>query len=111
MRHAFLVTTLLLVGCGFGVPSQASCDFRPKAAECTDLLTNRNNQVEATLRTLCLGAYSNGLCDRTGSLGGCECDGCENGKSVTWKYPDPANNINTAADVMKSCGTQPYVAP
>ena len=111
-----LVATLVLsflgtfTACSL-VPSQASCDFRPTTALCTDLLTNRNGQLRPTLVTLCVGAYSDALCNRAGSLGGCECDSCENGKSITWFYPDAATKITTAADVMTACKGRPFVTP
>ena len=106
-----LLAAAALWGCGFNVPSQSSCDFRPQAAECTDLLTNRNSQVEATLKGLCVGTYSEGLCNHTGSLGGCECDGCDNGKSITWEFPNPDAGVATADDVKRICDGRPYVAP
>lgn len=112
---ARLASFLVLLGsasCGLvSVPSQASCDTRPKEQSCTDLLTNRNNQLESTLKALCVGTFSTGLCNHAGALGGCGCDGCENGKSVTWVFPDPSKNIQTAADAMRVCGSSPFIAP
>ena len=99
------------VACGL-VPDHASCDLRPQFQVCNDLLTNRNKQLDATLKGLCVGTYqSDKLCDHTGALGGCECDGCENGKSIEWKFPDPDAGLNTADDVKKSCGSETFVPP
>ncbi|MBS2030822.1 MAG: hypothetical protein JST54_23160 [Deltaproteobacteria bacterium] len=107
----FLAAALATAGCNLA-PSQASCDLRPQEPVCNDLLTNRENQLDATLKALCVGTYaSEKLCDRTGALGGCECDGCENGKAIEWKFPDPDGGINTADDVKKSCGSETFVSP
>ena len=100
----------LLAGCDL-VPSQASCDFRPGTAECTDLLTNRNNQLRPTLQALCVGKYSDSLCNHAGALGGCRCETCENGVGVTWYFSDTDGGVQSAADVMKLCKGYPYVAP
>jgi hypothetical protein len=111
MRHVSTVLLLLsLSACGLA-PSQASCDHRPTEQSCTDLVANRNNQLESTLDALCIGTFSTSLCNHTGALGGCSCDGCENGKAVEWLFPDPSKNINTAADVMKACGKRTFVQP
>jgi hypothetical protein len=113
MIHFAMLCALVVVGGCFAVPDQASCDGRPQAQSCTDLLENKNNQAGTTLDALCAGTYSEDLCDTTGALGGCQCDGCENGKSVEWLFPDPAKNINTAADVMAVCATlnRTFVTP
>ena len=103
----FVVT---LAGCGL-VPSQGSCDGRPGEQACVDLLTNKNNQARPTLVALCVGTYSDSLCNHTGALGGCECDSCENGKAVEWLFASPDAGINTAADVMKVCGSRTFVSP
>jgi hypothetical protein len=100
-----------LSACFFSVPDQASCDGRPQSQACVDLLTNRNNQAESTLKALCVGTFSTSLCNHTGALGGCQCDSCENGKAVEWLFPDAAKQINTAADVMQACGTRTFVSP
>lgn len=108
-----LVCALLLcatASCGL-VPSQGSCDGRPAEQACVDLLNNKNNQARPTLVALCVGTYSDGLCNHAGALGGCECASCENGKAVEWLFPDSAKGINTAADVMKACGTRTFVSP
>jgi hypothetical protein len=97
-------------GCGL-VPSQASCDGRPNEPACTDLLTNKNNQARPTLVALCVGTYSDSLCNHTGALGGCECDSCENGKGIEWLFPSPDAGLTTAADVMKACGSRTFVSP
>ena len=106
---AFFV--LAASACGFSVPPQASCDGRPAEQACVDLLTNRNNQLEPTLKSLCVGTFSLSLCNHTGALGGCQCDACDNGKNVEWLFPDAAKNINTAADVKAKCGSRTFVAP
>lgn len=110
MRNLVLLVVLSCAGC-FAVPDHASCDGRPQSQDCTDLLNNKNNHAGATLKALCAGTFSENLCDHTGALGGCQCDGCENGKAITWLFPDPPNHITTAADVMTKCANQPYVAP
>ena len=99
-------------GCGLfgGIPDQASCDGRPTEKHCVDLLTNRNNQFETTLKALCVGTFSTSLCNHTGALGGCKCEGCENGVSIDWFLPDAAGGFNTADDVRKKC-PQSFVAP
>src|SRR4051812_28458686 len=105
---AALVSTLC--ACALGpIPSQASCDGRPTEQACTDLLTNKNSQFESTLKALCVGTYSSSLCNHTGALGGCQCDGCETGKSVEWLFADASKNINTAADVKTACGKRIFV--
>ncbi|MDB4964962.1 MAG: hypothetical protein JWN44_651 [Myxococcales bacterium] len=101
----------LLAACGFSVPDHASCDGRPQEQACVDLLTNKNSQAETTLKALCVGSFSTSLCDHTGALGGCQCDGCENGKSIEWLFADPSKQINTADDVRRVCANRPYVAP
>jgi len=111
MRIALLVLPLLTVAaCGLA-PSQASCDTRPNEQACTDLLTNRNSLLEPTLNGLCVGTFSTSLCNHTGALGGCQCDSCENGKSVTWMFPDAAKSLTTVDDVKKACGNRTFVAP
>lgn len=106
-----LLLVPLLSACVFSVPDQASCDGRPQSQACVDLLTNRNNQAESTLKALCVGTFSTSLCNHTGALGGCQCDGCENGKSIEWLFPDPAKQINTTDDVMRACAGRPFVSP
>jgi len=110
IRCALFLTLLAAGGCLL-VPDQGSCDGRPQEQSCTDLLENKNSHARSTLSALCVGTYSDDLCDHTGALGGCQCDGCENGVSIQWLFPDPARNINTAADVMAACGTKVFVAP
>jgi hypothetical protein len=102
--------------CG-AVPSQSSCDRRPNGqARCDDLLTNRSNQFSSVLETYCKGddgVYSTNLCNHTGALGGCLCENCENGKSITWLFADADAGRTTAADVMSICGDAgwPYQNP
>ncbi len=111
MRTSLLVLLLLnTASCGLA-PSNVSCDVRPAEQACVDLLTNKNSQLEPTLRALCVGTYSNTLCDHTGALGGCRCDTCENGQSITWMFPDASKSINTVDDVKKACGNRVFVAP
>jgi hypothetical protein len=90
------------------VPSQSSCDGRPHGhPRCDDLLTNRSNQFANVLETYCKGddgVFSTSLCNHTGALGGCLCEGCENGRAVTWLFADADAGINTTADVMSICG-------
>jgi hypothetical protein len=105
MRAFISIFLLAASGC-LCVPSQASCDNRPSGGfTCTDLLTNRNNQFASTLEVLCGdGRFSTAtLCDRSGSLGGCLCEGCENGRSITWFFAAADAGITTTADVMKQC--------
>jgi hypothetical protein len=92
-------------------PDQGSCDGRPAVQACSDLLENKNDHMRPTLAGLCVGTYSDDLCDREGALGGCECADCENGRTIEWMFPDPANDINTAEDVMAACGTLVFVSP
>lgn len=111
-----LAASSSLAGC-FCVPQQMSCDYRKSGqAGCVDLLTNRNNHFAYTLQNICElggGSFSTpGLCDRSGALGGCYCDGCENGRSVTWIYPPgPDGGITTVAALQAECQRQsrPYV--
>jgi hypothetical protein len=110
IRYSVLLVVLGLCACA-SVPDQGSCDGRPKVQVCTDILENETNQTRSALDGLCVGTYSDDLCDRTGALGGCECTGCDNGRLIEWRYPDPVNNINTAADVMAACGTKTFVTP
>jgi hypothetical protein len=112
-RFLVAVALLSLTGCGL-VPSQASCDHRPKQQACTDLLTNRNNQFSSTLKVFCGdGTYSESLCNHTGALGGCKCDGCENGEAIDWFFPDADGGVTTEGDVKKKCESvsRPFVAP
>ena len=106
------VPLLAAPACGL-VPSQGSCDTRPAEQACTDLLNNKNSQFRSTLAALCVGTYSDELCNHTGALGGCECDGCENGKSITWIFADPAKHFSTVDDAKAECAKEkrPYVAP
>lgn len=106
-----MIAACLTVGCGL-VPDKGSCDGRPKGeAACVDLLTNKNNQARPTLVALCVGTYSDSLCDHTGALGGCECDSCENGKSIEWLFAGGDAGLSTAADVMGKCGSRTFVNP
>ena len=106
----------LLAGC-FAVPQQMSCDYRKSGANgCVDLLTNRNSQFASTLQSICEvggGSFSTpALCDRSGALGGCLCESCENGRSVTWIYPPgPDGGITTVGALQSECQRQgrPYV--
>jgi hypothetical protein len=111
MVRFLLVCVLVGVGACSSVPDQGSCDGRPKVQVCTDFLENKTNQTRSALDGLCVGTYSDDLCGRTGALGGCECAGCENGRLVEWYFPDAANNVTTAEDVMAACGTKTFVAP
>ena len=101
-----VVSAVLYSACS--APSQSSCDGRPHGHQrCTDLLTNPNGDLAPTLETFCKGddgVFSTSLCNHTGSLGGCECDTCENGKGITWLFVDPDAGFTTAADVMSLCG-------
>ena len=110
IRFSVLCAVLVVAGCSLG-PDQGSCDGRPTVQACTDILENKNDQTRAALSALCVGAYSDDLCDHQGALGGCECTGCENGKQIEWMFPDPANGITSAEDVMVACGTKVFVAP
>lgn len=111
IRCVLLCALVAASGCVL-VPDQGSCDGRPQVQACVDLLENKNSHARTTLSGLCVGTYSDDLCDQTGALGGCQCDGCENGRTIEWMFPDPANNINTAADVMAACGTnRVFVTP
>jgi len=98
-------------GC-FCVPQQMSCDYRKTGKNgCTDLYNNKNNQLGSTLSTLCDlggGSFSSPtLCDRSGALGGCLCEGCENGRGVTWIYPPgPDGGITTVAALQAECMRQ-----
>jgi hypothetical protein len=114
VRTLILVTLILSIAGCLCVPSQASCDNRPAGeATCVDLLTNRNNQLAPTLQALCVGTFSTStMCDRQGSLGGCLCDGCENGRSITWFYPSADAGVTSTADVMKKCSDgHPFQSP
>lgn len=98
------------------VPAQGSCDGRPGTPVCSELLMNRHNQLRATFETLCAvggGRYGDGLCDHTGALGGCLCEGCENGRSITWYFADADAGLRQAADVQAKCASlgRPYEAP
>jgi hypothetical protein len=113
MRTLFLVTLFMSIAGCLCAPSQASCDGRPAEPACTDLLTNRSGQLEPTLRALCVGKFSTSLCDHSGSLGGCLCEACENGRSITWIFASADAGISSAADVMKVCSDEkhPYQDP
>jgi hypothetical protein len=111
MKHFLLICVVLGAGACSAVPDQGSCDGRPRVQVCTDILGNKTNQARTALEGMCVGTYSDDLCNRAGALGGCECPGCENGRLIEWRYPDPANNVNTAEDVMAACGTKTFVAP
>ncbi len=106
---------LVAHGCNC-IPAQGSCDGRPGTPVCSELLMNRNNQFRATFETLCAlgkGRYSDGLCDHTGSLGGCLCEGCENGRSITWYFADLDAGLVTTTDVQAKCASlkRPFEAP
>lgn len=120
--RTLLVLFLVVVaaaGCSL-VPDQTSCDLRPKRLACSELLTNRNNQLRTTLETLCTlsgGSFSESLCNHGGALGGCRCEGCENGVAIDWFFPgfvdDKGMTFQSVDDVKKACASlsRPFVAP
>jgi len=103
---ALLIVVSSVTSCGL-VPEQGSCDRRPAEAVCEDLLTNRNNQLRMTFDSLCSlgdGTFSDDLCDHAGALGGCHCEGCENGETITWYFAGAGDGeIQTREDVMALC--------
>lgn len=114
-----LLAALAASGCGL-VPDQTSCDYRPGKQACSELHTNRNNQLRTTLETLCTlsdGRFSESLCNHGGALGGCRCDGCENGEAIDWFFAgyvsDKGVTFQSADDVKKACANvgRPFVAP
>ena len=114
---AFPLAVLALVGCGDLIPDHGSCDGRPAEQVCEDLLSNRNNHFRQTFESLCSlgdGTYSDDFCDTAGTLGGCRCDGCENGETITWYFAGADDGaINTAEDVQARCEelSRAYVIP
>ncbi|MFN7133398.1 MAG: hypothetical protein ACK4N5_15065 [Myxococcales bacterium] len=87
---------------------------------CEDLLTNANNHLGTTFDNLCSiggGKWSDDeLCDHTGALGGCRCEGCSNGKTVMWFFAGAeveGATLNTVDDVKAVCekSKRPFVAP
>lgn len=103
-------------GC-FCVPQQMSCDYQASGKNgCVDLYDNKQGQFTNTLKTFCElegGTFSTpGLCTRTGALGGCLCEGCERGRSVTWIWaPGPDGGIPNVAALQAECMRQgrPFV--
>lgn len=116
-RLGAVLAAFVAVGSGcVCVPAQGSCDGRPGTPVCSELLTNRHNQLRVTFESLCAvggGRYSDGLCDHAGSLGGCLCEGCENGRSITWYFADADAGLATSADVQAKCAAlkRPYETP
>lgn len=99
----------LLSGCT--IPEHWSCDFRPDVPACEELLDNPNNQFSGTWANMCAmmdGEYSTELCDHTGSLGGCYCEGCSNGQAITWYWEGTVEDhtFETTADVQALCDEQ-----
>jgi hypothetical protein len=98
-------------GC-FCVPQQMSCDYRGSGQNgCADLYENKDYQLGNTLQTICElqgGSFTTpGLCSRTGALGGCLCEGCERGRSVTWIWaPGPDGGIPNVAALQAECMRQ-----
>lgn len=113
---AAVISGLSFAGC-VCVPSQVSCDYRGAGkAGCVDIYENKQGQFASTLKTFCEvedGVFTTpGLCDRTGALGGCLCNGCERGRSVTWIYPPgPDGGFTTKAQLQAECMKQgrPFV--
>jgi hypothetical protein len=113
---ASFVLVIIASGCGL-IPEQGSCDRRPALPECEDLLSNRNNHFRQTFENICSlsqGTWSDGLCDHTGALGGCRCEGCENGETITWFFTGARDGtLNSEDDVRAACeeSSLEFVAP
>ncbi len=98
--------------------SDARCDLRPKAAQCTDwrgYAAPERPTMQATCTTLTTakggGSFQDdGPCDTKGSLGGCQATLGSGTKQTNWYYP--SDKTKTDADARKECGAdQSFVTP
>jgi hypothetical protein len=115
-----LADSCTLPGAG-GAAGDASCKFA-QTFTCQDDLAQSSLTLQ-TWKTNCAslnGVYSTGLCDRTGSLGGCRLDEAAlmaGASIVTWYFPGAVadgKTLTTAADAMAQCpadGGLMYLSP
>jgi hypothetical protein len=114
--HFILWVFLPFLGaCSNGSSAGGSCDYRTNqmAAKICQEWSGVPPAQRDSLKSTCQApqTWSDATCPRTAALGGCT--QVASGITATmWFYPDSANGLNSAGDVMTKCSSgQQFVSP